>query len=148
MKKLLTLFAGIFLVSSMSFAGNYELDNAQIDKQIEQAQEISIVELTNTATSSIVADYNYAPTNISELDKGTLAFIVLSVGYFVGVIPLFGIHRIIMGSSPKIAVLYCVTLGGICGVVPTIDWIVLLIRIINKEGAGSYMNNDKLFGWQ
>ena len=53
-----------------------------------------------------------------------------------------------MGSGGKVAALYCVTLGGICGVVPVIDWIVLLIRLVNKEGAGSYENNDKLFGWK
>lgn len=148
MKKLLSLFVGIFLVSTMSFAGNYTLNNEKIETQIEQAQETSILELAQSVSPSISSDFlQNNPTQVTEMDKGTLAFIVLSVGYFVGVIPLFGIHRIVMGSSGKIALLYCVTLGGICGVVPTIDWVVLLIRLINKEGAGSYEGNDKLFGW-
>lgn len=150
MKNLFTLLAVFFLASTMSFAGNYTLNNEKIDAQFEQATEKSIIEIAEDTdfSEADLSAFATSPTSINEMDKGTLAFIVLSVGYFVGVIPLFGIHRIVMGSSGKIALLYCVTLGGICGVVPTIDWVVLLIRLINKEGAGSYLNNDKLFGWQ
>lgn len=150
MKKLLSLFAGLFLATTMSFAGNYQVNDEKIDAQIEQSQEMSILEITSsTSTPSIAANFNQNPNIIAaDMDKGTLGFIVLTIGYFVGVVPLFGIHRIVMGSGGKIAALYCVTLAGICGVVPTIDWIVLLIRLINKEGAGSYENNDKLFGWK
>ena len=85
------------------------------------------------------------------MDKGTLAFILLTVGWFTGIggiIPLFGIHRIVMGSKGKIAVIYCVTIAGIFGIVPLIDWIMLLINLIKGDGAGTFENNDKFFGWK
>jgi len=152
MKKLLSLFAGLFLVTTMSFAGNYQVNDEKIDGLFEQSTEQSILEAYNNEGISSIQALNLtsSPTSISAMDKGTLAFILLSVGIFTGIgglIPLFGIHRIIMGSKGKIALIYCVTLGGIFFIVPIIDWIMLLINLINGEGAGTYENNDKFFGF-
>jgi len=152
MKKLLSLFAGLFLVTTMSFAGNYQLNDEKIDGLFEQSTEQSILEAYNTEEISAIQTLNMSssPASINAMDKGTLAFILLTVGYFTGIgaiIPLFGIHRIVMGSKGKIALIYCVTIGGIFFIVPLIDWIMLLINLINGEGAGTYENNDKFFGF-
>jgi hypothetical protein len=153
MKKLLSLFAGLFLVTTLSFAGNYQVNDEKIDGLFEQSTEQSILEVYNNDDISSIQTLNFAssPTSINAMDKGTLAFILLTVGWFTGIggiIPLFGIHRIVMGSKGKIALIYCVTIAGIFGIVPLIDWIMLLINLIKGDGAGTFENNDKFFGFK
>ena len=40
---------------------------------------------------------------------------------------------------------YILTCGG-CGIVATVDWIVLLIGLINND-ISKYVNNPKFFMW-
>ena len=148
MKKLLSLFAGLFLVTTLSFAGNYQVNDEKIDGLFEQASEKSILEFYNI-TESETSGFSSA-FSINEIDKGTLALIVLAAGWVTGLnafIMFFGIHRIIMGSSGKVALLYCITLGGIFYIVPIIDFIMLIINVLDDKGAGTYENNDKFFGF-
>ena len=141
MKKLLSLFAGLFLVSTLSFAGNYTLNDEKIDNLFEQATEASIMELSSDVVS--MAGNAAATTISSAVDTEVLVAFVLC--WVVGGL---GIHRVYMGGKPTLILIYFITCGGIFGIVTLIDWVMLLIKLVQGEGVGSYKDNDKFFGWQ
>jgi TM2 domain-containing membrane protein YozV len=57
-----------------------------------------------------------------------------------------GIHRFYMGTATLTGVGYILTLGG-CGIVAFVDWVVLLIALVQDEGIGKYTDNPKFFMW-
>jgi hypothetical protein len=62
--------------------------------------------------------------------------------------PLFGIvglHRIYLGTKPYVPVVYIATLGGCAGILPLIDFCVILLS--DKETFESYQNNPRVFMW-
>lgn len=56
---------------------------------------------------------------------------------------IVGLHRIYLGTKPFVPVAYIASLGGGLGVLPFIDFCVL---ILDKE-VESYSNNGKVFMW-
>lgn len=56
---------------------------------------------------------------------------------------IVGLHRIYLGSAPYVPVVYIATLGGVFGVLPFIDFCVLLAA----KKTDPYINNDKIFMW-
>ena len=43
--------------------------------------------------------------------------------------------------------LYTFTFGGIFGIVPFVDFIVMLIDLVEDNGFGAYYGNTKFFMW-
>lgn len=56
---------------------------------------------------------------------------------------IVGLHRIYLGSAPYVPVVYIATLGGVFGVLPFIDFCVLLAA----KKTDPYTDNDKIFMW-
>ena len=56
---------------------------------------------------------------------------------------IVGLHRIYLGTAPYVPVVYIGSLGGIFGVLPFIDFCVL---ILDKDES-RYTNNKKVFMW-
>lgn len=56
---------------------------------------------------------------------------------------IVGLHRIYLGTAPYVPVAYIASLGGMFGIVPFVDFIVLLL---NKD-TETYVNNRKIFMW-
>ncbi|MBX3163757.1 MAG: TM2 domain-containing protein [Bacteroidetes bacterium] len=56
---------------------------------------------------------------------------------------IVGLHRIYLGCAPYVPIVYIATLGGMFGVLPFIDFCVLLV----KKKIDKYMNNKKVFMW-
>jgi TM2 domain-containing membrane protein YozV len=54
-----------------------------------------------------------------------------------------GAHRIFLGTSPYIPVVYMATLGGCLGIIPLVDFFV----IIFTKDLDKYINNPKAFMW-
>lgn len=54
----------------------------------------------------------------------------------------FGAHRIYLGTTPKVAIIYGVTFGGF-GVLVLLD----LGHILFTQDLGPYRNNDRVFMW-
>ena len=128
MKKLLSLFAGLFLVSTLSFAGNYTLNDEKIDNLFEQATEASIMELSSDVVSMTG---NAAATTISSaVDTEVLIAFVLC--WVVGGL---GIHRFYLGYT-TIGVIQLLTAGG-CGVWVLIDFIRLIIGDLGRAGGSA-----------
>lgn len=58
---------------------------------------------------------------------------------------LFGLHRMYLHSSGKVPLTYIVTLGGGFGILPFIDFVLILL---NKDIHLNYTSNSHLFMWQ
>ncbi len=58
---------------------------------------------------------------------------------------VFGLHRIYMHTAPGVPIIYIVTAGGLFGVLPFIDFVLILL---NKDIHLTYTSNPHLFMWQ
>jgi TM2 domain-containing membrane protein YozV len=56
---------------------------------------------------------------------------------------IVGLHRIYLGCSPYAPVVYIATAGGVLGILPFIDFCVLLL----DKDIDRYINNKKIFMW-
>ncbi|MDI1355875.1 MAG: TM2 domain-containing protein [bacterium] len=74
----------------------------------------------------------------SENRKVTAA--ILAFPFPFGIV---GLHRIYMGTAPFVPVVYIATLGGVFGVLPFIDFWV----IVFDKNQDKYLNNEKVFMW-
>ena len=59
---------------------------------------------------------------------------------------MLGLHRAYLGTSTTTIVLYIVTVGGVFGIVPMIDWILLLKGIQNGD-ISKFIGNRKFIMW-
>jgi TM2 domain-containing membrane protein YozV len=138
MKKLLTLFIFVFIGSLATQAGtSYHLDNAAIDDMFARAE---VVEFNHMEPMAPLADMGYENQTYFESNKDPLVAFLLS--WFLGYL---GIHRAYLGTSTGTLIGYILTLGG-CGIVATIDWIMLLIGLVNND-ISQYIDNPKFFMW-
>lgn len=55
----------------------------------------------------------------------------------------FGVHRIYLGTSPNVPVVYSLTLGGGLGILPLLD----IIAILSTKDLEQFSNNDRVFMW-
>ncbi len=138
MKKILTLMIMLFIGVFATQAGtSYHLDNAAIDDMFARAE---VVEMNHMEPLAPLADMGYAGQTYFEENKDPLVAFLLS--WFLGYL---GIHRAYMGTSTGTIIAYILTGGG-CGIVWTIDWIMLLIGVMNND-ISQYIDNPKFFMW-
>lgn len=55
----------------------------------------------------------------------------------------FGVHRIYLGTSANVPVVYSLTLGGGFGLLPLMD----IIAILTSDDLSEFANNDKVIMW-
>lgn len=56
---------------------------------------------------------------------------------------IVGLHRIYLGTAPYVPIVYIASLGGIFGVLPFIDFCILILDKNEKR----YIENKKVFMW-
>jgi len=56
---------------------------------------------------------------------------------------IVGLHRIYLGTSPHVPLVYIGTLGGGFGLIPLIDFFAILF----EKDINHYINNNKVFMW-
>ena len=136
-KRLLLGFLAVVLTLSV-FGNNYRVDDRQLDAIFNNCTEISLINFNfmTPGTSS--------PTFISNTNASNEAIISWVICWVVGG---FGIHRHYLGTKPTMWAVYTFTVCGIFGIVPFIDWWVLLIDGIINDNIGAYQNNEKFFMW-
>lgn len=141
MKRLFLLFAAIFAFSTFTFAGNYEINDSEIDALFSSATEVSAQEI-NAFGAVALMHANASSANSSYLNAANpwAAFAICTV------VGGFGIHRHYMGTKGSMWAIYTFTCGGIFGVVPFVDWIVLLIGAVDGN-IRPYTNNKNFFMW-
>jgi TM2 domain-containing membrane protein YozV len=67
--------------------------------------------------------------------------VAILLDFFLGGL---GVHRFYLGTKPLTGIGYILTCGGIFGIVPLIDFIVL---IIDHDDISPYIDNPKFFMW-
>ncbi len=132
---LIVLFAGVFVARAES--NQYRLDQAAVDNMFAQAEQVDF--LAMNALSPLNANSGQGAAYQSNGKQPAVAFVL---AWFLG--PL-GIHRAYLGTSTGVIIGYILTLGG-CGIVALVDWIMLLIGLI-EDDISKYINNPKFFMW-
>lgn len=138
MKKIFTLVGILLLLVSLnSYAGDYKLDQSKIDAMIENAQDISSVSAFD------MDSFNGMKSQNAQLDdKDPIIAFALNT-----VLGGFGVHRLYLGTKPINAVLYIITGGG-CGVVVTVDWILLLMVLLDERELTPFIDNPNFIMWK
>ena len=131
MKKIFAVLVALFAVVAVANAANYAVDNASVDALFTEAVMEAPVTPAAPATPALSGDPQI--TNI-------VALVVDWIG-----LGGLGIHRLILGTKPINCLWYFLTIGGIFGIIPLIDGIMLIIDLIN--GSASYFDNPAFIMW-
>lgn len=126
MKKILVVLVALVAFSFAANASSYSVNDASIDALFAEAT------MEAPAPAGIV--------NADGQTKTLIAFVIDTIG--LGAI---GIHRLILGTKPVNVVWYILTFGGIFCLIPFIDWIMMLIDLLN--GSASFINNPAFIMW-
>lgn len=137
MKKLSLLVIMLLCIGWISQANAnqlYSIDEVAIDDLFASSQQVDPMSAFNGA---------FGATALQSADHGKQPAVAFALAWVLG--PL-GIHRFYLGTAALTGVGYILTFGG-CGIVATVDWIMLLIELIDENKFESYVNNPRFFMW-
>ena len=101
--------------------------------------------------TSDVAEAYYHQMSIEPLNDSTIQHLTTKdpvVAWLLSFpVGMLGLHRVYLGAGSRMAVLYIVTAGGFFGIVPMIDWI-LLLRGIQDDDISQFVNNRRFIMWR
>ncbi|MDP4186785.1 MAG: TM2 domain-containing protein [Bacteroidota bacterium] len=142
MKKIIFMLGISFFSVSFLFAGeNYKLDDQKVDVMFTNATEISLTQWASPEQGKLAMPALTFARLANDDSKAITSFLLCT---FLGG---FGIHRMYLRSTNSMWALYTFTVCGIFGIVPTVDWFVLLIDGIINKNISKYENNPKFFMW-
>ena len=133
MKKLIVSVIAVLAIAFSANAANYKVDNNAIDSVIENAVEVVTLDVASPAAPALPA--------MAAAEKKPVVALIFN--FFFGGL---GIHRHYMGTSPGMWAIYTFTFAGIFGIVPTVDFIMLIIGVV-KDDISAYIGNTKFFMW-
>lgn len=134
MKKLLFSLIAVLAIAVSANAANYTVDDDAIDALIEASSEVSPLELMPMASVPAAASLSSGNSN------PVAAFLICT---FLGG---FGVHRHYMGTRPWMWAIYTFTCGGIFGIIPLVDWVMLLVGLVDDD-ISDYCGNTKFIMW-
>ena len=134
MKKFIFSLIAILAIAVTANAASYTVDDDAIDALIEASAEVSPIDLMPAAAVPAAASLSAgSPSPIA-------AFLICT---FLGE---FGVHRHYMGTRPWMWAIYVFTGFGIFGIVPLVDWVMLLIGIVD-DNISQYCGNTRFIMW-
>jgi TM2 domain-containing membrane protein YozV len=133
---LLFLFFALLGVTQLN-AASYTLDEQKIDQLFDEAVETSMITTLGDGLTELPA--GFPALAVASGDKDVVVALLLD--FFLGGL---GIHRFYLGTKTMTGIGYILTCGGIFGIVPLIDFIVL---IIDNDDISPYIDNPKFFMW-
>ena len=135
MKKLVLIIAAVFGMAIAASAANYKVDDNAIDALVENAEEVFVLDVAEAAP---------AAANLPAVSqKEVKPIVAVILNWLLGG---FGVHRHYMGTAPGMWALYTFTFAGIFGIVPLVDFIMLIIGTVDND-ISRYINNRKFFMW-
>ncbi|CCH57261.1 TM2 domain containing protein [Fibrisoma limi BUZ 3] len=143
MKKI--FLALMLTVGSLSVYANsatideYTIDDQQVEQLMAQSTDVSYTVVETTLAQSQQMAAKMTGTARVQADKEFVPALLLNL--FLGGL---GIHRLYLGTETLTWVGYILTCGGIFGIVPLVDLIVL---IINNDNISKFVDNPKFFMW-
>jgi TM2 domain-containing membrane protein YozV len=149
MKRLsLLLFFGC-LLSISTLAANpvnptsndYFLDDQKVEQLFASSVDISLTASSAAMISEKSSQNGMAGANAFYAPGDKNFATALLLNFFLGAL---GIHRLYLGTKTMTWIGYILTCGGIFGIVPLIDFIVL---IVNNDDISPFVDNPKFFMW-
>lgn len=140
MKKLLFILIAFFAYSFSVSANDYSINEIAVDQMFSQADEITVTDFTKLLLEN--------SSTMLQGNKNAWIALILNTVPFVTTflfVPVFGLHRIYLGTSTGVFVTYLCTAGG-CGIIQAVDWVVLLIAAIDGD-VSKYENHNGIFMW-
>ena len=134
MKRLFFSLIAVLAIAFSANAANYTVDDSAIDALIEASVEVSPLELMPEAAVPAAASL------VSGSAEPVASFLLCT---FLGG---FGVHRHYMGTRPWMWAIYVFTGFGIFGIVPLVDWVMLLIGLVD-DNIGQYCGNTRFIMW-
>ncbi|MDN4165410.1 TM2 domain-containing protein [Cytophagales bacterium LB-30] len=137
-RTLLLSFLMMLFVSSVSFASDsnkYRVNDAAVETAFEAGVQVNAFDMMNADVLGLNGG--------ASLSADPNPWVAFALAWVVGSL---GIHRVYLGGKGSLIAIYILTCGGIFGIVPLIDWIVLLVGAINND-ISKYVDNDKFFMW-
>lgn len=134
MKKLILCLVAVLGLGLAASAANYTIDEQSIDAMIEMAEEVSPALMEAEGVTDVTI----------HLGNGAQPI----VAFLLALVPVtswLAIHRMYMGTSILAVILNIVTGAGF-GVVYVIDWVMLLIGVLDNN-IGKYCNNGRWLMW-
>ena len=107
-----------------------------IDPNLLEGKNISLLLFTADQSSQLVL----LSADSGSFRKKRLTAAILAFPFPFGVL---GLHRLYLGSQPYVPLVYIGTLGGCFGVLPFIDFVVILM----DKNPERFLNNPKIFMW-
>lgn len=137
----LAILIGLLFITTVGVQASvnqYKVDEAAVEALFAGATEVPFTFFDESGSPATLP--MTAPAVVSADKNPWVAF---ALAFVVG--PL-GIHRAYLGTKTLTWVGYILTCGGIFGIVPFVDWIVLLVGAI-EEDISQYVDNPKFFMW-
>ena len=138
-KVLLVCLTLVLFVGLVSANDGFKLNDSKVDAMFSSATESSVSVADMSVMNSTIA----AP---ALMGQNTTTVLIAWVVDWTGLGGL-GIHRYILGTKGSMWAIYTFTVCGIFGIVPFVDWWVLLIDGLIKDHGDKYMDNNKFFMW-
>lgn len=126
MKKILTILVALMAFTFAANATSYEVNDASIDALFTEAE--LVVE---------------APAALPALQGQDKMIVAIICDVFLGGL---AIHRLVLGTDTINVLWYFITLGGIFGIIPLVDLIVMILDLVNGSGT-AYFNCPKFIMW-
>lgn len=144
MKKVLALvFSFALLLVGKTYANpaaDYFVDEQAIEQTLNAGEQL---DMTNTAdAASALENLMAGPDGTTKIMAGDKKPVVAFI--LAWVVGFLGIHRAYLGTSGGVIIGYILTCGGL-GIVALIDWIVLLIEVIEEKNFDKYVGSKKFF---
>lgn len=139
--QLLILFC-FFLLQKLSSAHTITIDNYVILSVNELNTKFVIESASEFINLSASARPNPLLKRFRDKHKNTkkITAAILAFPLPFGIV---GLHRIYLGCAPYVPVVYIATLGGAFGLLPLIDFCVIL----RDKTTEAFNNNKKVFMW-
>lgn len=139
MKKFFVAIVAVLAFAVAANANNYTVDDSAIDALVENAIDVTPM-LATTVASLPAALPASSGAKVSVDNKAIGAWLLCT---FLGG---FGVHRHYLGTRPAMWAIYTFTIGGIFGIVPFVDWVMLLVGIV-EDDITKYVGNTKFIMW-
>lgn len=132
----LLIICGLFISLNSVKANSYVLDNSAVDNLFASATELNL----NTVAFDGLNAMNF-PQGTATLASDKNAIVAAVLAFFLGG---YAVHRYYLGTKGTMFFYYFCTCGGVFGVIPLIDFVMILVD--NKD-ISKYCNNENFIMW-
>ncbi len=117
--------------------------SSKSNNAVIQNQQLNLIQLSDLENNSRVSSRPNPLHLIFNKHKSKNKKITAAILAFPLPFGIVGLHRIYMGCAPFVPVVYIASLGGAFGILPLIDFFVIL----KEEDISKFNNSDQVFMW-